>query len=270
MKQYLSQILFCSVLFTNIALASTSPQTVYVYADQGVSAESLAQILHTSKTYFGKKYNIRTIKAHEVIQGQWRKDASLFIMPGGADLPYLKALKGQGNQQIKAYVEDGGSYLGICAGGYYGSQNIVFAEGTPIEIKGQRELAFFHGTARGPALAPYDINSNKGARAAHLTLSNHKEATVYYNGGSFYEANPMPPNTTVIARYADLPQQPAAIIKIKVGKGIAILSGVHFEYDQRLLPSSDPYLAPIKIALKSHENQRQRLVKALFDESRTH
>lgn len=240
--------------------------TIYIYADKGVSTESLGQTLHTTQTLLGKRYRIVTIKADAVIDGQWRNNAALFIMPGGADIPYDKALRGQGNRHIKAYVTEGGAYLGICAGGYYASQTVVFAPGTPLEVKGNRELAFYPATASGPALAPYDYMSNKGARAARLTLSdNHQFATVYYNGGGAFQANPLPKNITVIARYRDLPQQPAAIIMAQVGKGVAILSGTHFEYDYTRLDQDDRYLKPIIATLRQHENERQKLLKSIFN-----
>lgn len=240
--------------------------SIYIYADKGVSSESLAQTLHTTQALLNRNYTIQTLKADAVIKGKWRDDAALFIMPGGADIPYDKALRGKGNEQIKAFVMHGGAYLGICAGGYYGSQHIVFAPGTALEVKGDRELAFFKGTASGPALAPYDLNTNKGARAARLNLSNKKQATVYYNGGGQYVAHSMPDNFSIIARYRNLPEQPPAIIKVKVGEGVAILSGVHFDYDQALLNRTDPYLQSIIKTLKNHEQERQALLRSVFSQ----
>ena len=49
------------------------------------------------------------------------------------------------------YVKSGGSYLGLCAGAYYGCARVVFEPGTPLEVVGGRELQFFPGTARGAA-----------------------------------------------------------------------------------------------------------------------
>jgi glutamine amidotransferase-like uncharacterized protein len=242
--------------------------TLYVYSDKGVSAESLTQTLHTLHSLYDKKYSIKTLNADAVMRGKWRKDAALFVMPGGADIPYDKALHGQGNLQINHYVTHGGAYLGLCAGGYYASRQIEFALGTPLEVTGTRELAFFEGIARGPALAPYSYNSNNGARAARLMLSNNQleQATVFYNGGPQFTANPLQKNLSVLARYQDLPTHPAAIVKIKVGTGTAILSGVHFEYDPALLEKSDAYLSSIIIALEQHQLERMQLLKQIFRE----
>lgn len=49
------------------------------------------------------------------------------------------------------FVHSGGSYLGLCAGAYFGCSRVVFEPGTPLEVVGDRELAFFPGIARGAA-----------------------------------------------------------------------------------------------------------------------
>lgn len=49
------------------------------------------------------------------------------------------------------YVEGGGSYLGLCAGAYYGCSSVEFEPGSSMEVSGDRELAFFPGAAIGAA-----------------------------------------------------------------------------------------------------------------------
>ena len=38
------------------------------------------------------------------------------VFPGGADSPYQEKLQGEGNRVIRQFVEEGGWYLGFCAG----------------------------------------------------------------------------------------------------------------------------------------------------------
>ena len=104
-------------------------------------------------------YGIKTINAKNVIEGKWTKKAVLFIMPGGADLPYLKKLNGPGNKIIKDFVTHGGAYLGICAGSYYGASYVEFDKGGKLEVLGNRELAFFEGKAIGPLSSNNKCNS---------------------------------------------------------------------------------------------------------------
>jgi hypothetical protein len=49
------------------------------------------------------------------------------------------------------FVRGGGAYLGLCAGAYYATARVVFEPGTPMEVVGDRALAFFPGIGRGCA-----------------------------------------------------------------------------------------------------------------------
>jgi biotin--protein ligase len=178
------------------------------------------------------------------------------VMPGGADLPYVRKLRGNANQIIKDYVQNGGSYLGICAGSYYGSSYVAFDPGGPLEVVGKRELGFFEGKAIGPVFGPFDYHSKSGARAA---LIRTKEATsyFYFNGGPYFENAESYTNTTVLGWYeGDLP----AIIHVRYGKGNVILSGVHFEFDPHQVTDEETYptdvLNKLKISISSLNHQK--------------
>lgn len=173
----------------------------------------------------GKPYP--AITAAAILDGAL-ENISMFIMPGGRDCPYHESLKGLGNKRIRAFVENGGTYLGICAGAYYGCGWVEFDKGFPLEVCEQRELRFFTGAAIGPAFGKgtFEYNSETGARWARIGTENgifH----IYYNGGCTFEGDFS--NVRVLARYLDLPGAPPAIIECPNGKGKAILSGVHLE-----------------------------------------
>ncbi|KAF4682527.1 hypothetical protein FOZ60_010433 [Perkinsus olseni] len=112
----------------------------------------------------------------------------------------------------------------------------VFDEGGPLEVVGPRELAFHTGPAVGPHLATYEYNSNSGARAAELTDSGSGDAALphgpiyaYFNGGACFPESQFPVGcrSEVLYRYASSGEP--AILRCPVGRGKAILSGVHFE-----------------------------------------
>lgn len=65
------------------------------------------------------------------------------------------------------FVHAGGRYLGLCAGAYYGCARVVFEPGTPLEVVGDRELAFFPGIARGAAF-PGEVQKLQLAGYCHL------------------------------------------------------------------------------------------------------
>jgi biotin--protein ligase len=186
-------------------------------------------------------YSIRTINAHEVGLGIWTADAALFVMPGGADLSYVAKLNGVGNTIIKAYVQNGGSFLGICAGSYYASQRVEFDVGGSLEVIGMRELQFFPGSAIGPVLAPYDYYSNSGMRAANISITMRDYtgyAHLFFNGGPYFQDAQTFTNVSVVGWYQTEEENLPAILDISYGNGRAVLSGVHFEYDPDVLAYS--------------------------------
>ncbi len=99
---------------------------------------------------------VEHVSAKDLIHKNWERDAAALIIPGGADIPYMKRLRGQGNLKIRVYVENGGVYIGICAGAYYAGERVEFALNTSQEVNQERELQFFPGIVRGPILAPFD------------------------------------------------------------------------------------------------------------------
>ncbi|MDF2577204.1 MAG: biotin-protein ligase [Chlamydiales bacterium] len=242
---------------------ASSKNTVYIYKDDGVSEESLGQTIFMLKDSSAGKYLVKTITAEEVQQDAWIEYAVLFVIPGGADLPYVRKLNGLGNQKIKQYVEEGGSFLGICAGAYYASSYVQFDKDGPLEVLGDRELSFFQGKAIGPILAPYDYKTHSSCRAAKIStiFSSVPQTVVYYNGGGFFENVESFSNTKVIATYEnELP----SIIAMTCGKGKVVLSGVHFEYNPLLLDSNDAYIQKILMPLIQFDASRRVLIEQLL------
>ena len=263
-RRFFVLILFLSIHVSH-GVSAVHCETTYVYNDAGVGPESLKQVLHTLQELLPPSCPVRTLDAAAVQAGDWVKDASLLIMPGGADLPYARALNGAGNAVIRRYVENGGAYLGFCAGAYYGASYVEFDRGGRWEVLGPRELSFFPGKAIGPALAPYDYFSNRGARVAFLHMGHDgaNELPAYVNGGGYFEDAVQFSDVTVLGWYPGLEPR-AAIVKIKVGRGVAILSGAHIEYDPALLNRRDPYLAPLIPVLTQTNAERVKWLKTIL------
>lgn len=269
------QIIFIFVFFfTFFSLEASTKKMVYIYAGPGVSAHSLLQTTSTMKTFFDTNYKIEHIFPEQIINDDWEKETALFIVPGGADIPYMRFLNGPGNQKIRSFVENGGSFLGICAGSYYGGGFVDFAKGTNIEVQGERELCFFPGIVKGPFLAPYDYKSEAGTRIANLSwkgLSKFEKNSifsVYCNGGGYFVDAKNQENIEVLASY-DPDGEFAALVMCRIGKGKAILSGPHFEYDPELLDHSDEYLQQIIPELKNGNEKRKELIQYLIKELTT-
>jgi biotin--protein ligase len=188
------------------------------------------------------------ITGDTVIKEPWAASCALLVFPGGADLGYCRTLNGEGNRRISQYVQRGGSYLGLCAGGYYGSKHVEFEVGNrKLEVTGERELAFFPGICRGCAFTGFVYHSEEGTRAAELKVEKHslpKQSDVlpdvlrcYYNGGGiFVDAETFrDKGVEVLAHYTEPTSVhggkdgDAAVVYCKVGEGAAVLTGPHPE-----------------------------------------
>ncbi len=124
-------------------------------------------------------------------------------------------------------------------------------------------MKFFPGTARGPAFGPnkYSYENAKGVEAAKISWDG-QECLIYFNGGCFFDAEDHYPWVKTLSGYLDLPGCPSAILEIEMGKGRALLTGVHIEYTPKLLNRDDPYLAKIIPALEENEMQRRVIFRS--------
>lgn len=263
-------ILACLFSFATLPALTSMRDTVYIYAGPGASKKTMKLTEAAIGHFLKPRYQIKYILPEQLINDSWEIQTALLIIPGGADIPYAQALNGIGNQKIKSYVENGGSFLGICAGSYYAGKFVDFAKGTPLEVQGARELSFFPGTVRGPIFAPFNYQNESSARAVKITWKDivgfQKNSTfvVYYNGGGYFVDAETKQQTTVLASY-DVEEEFAAIIECRLGRGKVILSGVHFEKDADLLDSNDHYLQQIIPDLKAANPARLLLIQHLLE-----
>lgn len=243
----------------------TVKNIVYLYAGPGTSPICLDQTEQMLQQSLAHYYRVERIQPEDVIDKPWHLQAACFVMPGGQDNPYEEYLNPAGISKIKAYVNAGGAYLGICAGAYFAAKKIEFALGSSIEVNQERSLKFYDGIASGPVLADYDYHSQKGARAAQVRCGKTL-ASLYFNGGGTFLETEKIPNLKVLGCYV-LPDkiELPAIVQIKQGNGCAILSGVHFEFEPSIMDNTNPHLSPIIPEIQRTNLQRLILAKQLLN-----
>ncbi|KAK7747482.1 biotin holocarboxylase synthetase [Cytospora paraplurivora] len=222
---------------------------VLVYTGTGTTVASVRQCIYSLRRLLGPNYAVIPLTESALLKEPWPPTALLLVIPGGADLNYCRVLNGPGNRIITDFVRRGGSYLGFCAGGYYGCARCEFEVGNPdkaMEVIGSRELVFFPGTCRGGAFKGFRYASERGARAARVSvdksaLTGSQEVPdtfrVYYNGGGvFVDAGKLKDHgVEVLASFEDEldvdgGDGKAAVVYCKVGQGGAILTGPHPEF----------------------------------------
>lgn len=269
-------LMFCLLTLSSNIYAQAL--NILIYSGPGVGPKSLANTVSLFSSLAAENYIIKTIGPDTIISGDWLADTALLVIPGGADLPYMEKLGGAGNQNIREYVQNGGKFLGICAGAYYAADSIEFAKGDPsLEVIETRELKFYPGVVQGPTYPGFDYTPPQniaGMRAATVywqagqPFTVNQEFVVYYNGGGHFVAAEDYPQVRILARY--LPEKPnnlvdlAAIIECKYGEGTVILSGLHFEWDPDSLDNSLPQLSEIKSQLSCNNASRLSLARHLL------
>lgn len=253
---------------------------VLVYSGTGSTVESVRHCLYTLRKLLSPSYAVIPVSGDQIIKEPWPASCAAVVFPGGADQAYCRTLNGEGNGLIRRFVEAGGVYIGFCAGGYYGSRKCEFEVGNrPLEVIGERELAFFPGIDRGGAFSGFVYHSEKGARAAELrvnkrVLSSGSVPNVfrsYYNGGGVFvdAAKHQELGVEVLASYTenlavDSGEGKAAIVYCKIGNGAALLTGPHPEFAAANLKKEEdvPGFDKVVTVLAGDEEHRMDFMRA--------
>ncbi len=139
---------------------------------------------------------------------------SILYFPGGWSGYYSQDLQGKAAKLIREFVKKGGRYLGVCAGAYFASEKIIW-EGKVYHPP----LGIYRGVAIGPirALAPWPLYTV--AKVLYLG----KEIEAFYYGGPYFQGP-----GAILGEYV-VNRKPAVVLAV-YGKGMLLLSGLHFEY----------------------------------------
>ncbi len=209
---------------------------IAIYTDAGAGANSVQQwIYHFDRLCLP----YRKICATDVLNGELSA-CDICILPGGADIPYCQKLHGQGVQYIRHFVQQGGHFVGSCAGAYFAHSHITWHNGGET-IVGKRQLALFNGTATGPLHAPYVVASEQGAVVVPMTLTddvkNIGTALTYANGAPKMAVDA---DTLVLAVFGFNNTTYPAIIQKPIGNGTATALSPHIEYSESFLKNKIP------------------------------
>lgn len=237
----------------------------YGCADVGSLYKGLASCFSSQRT------EIAFTDAAEIKAGVLDKNVRALFVGGGAGNPFMEKLSGVGNDKIRAYVENGGMYFGICAGAYYACRDVVFEKDVPeLCIENQCGLSLVEGRAVGTLykeldLLPYSPTAFS-AKVVHIRFEDGEVYPALYHGGPWFDQT----NASVLATYEEAGGKPALVEK-RFGWGKVVLSGVHFEDDaetmsRQIYPKRcDKAAAEKNVAdLKAEEGRRKQLFDRLM------
>lgn len=235
--------------FLSNTLYASSASKIYIYQAADMEVEPLRRLFSSHPVT--KIFSIETMD-QKALHGNWQENTSLIVFPGGTASYYDEQLGKSGRKIIADFIHSGGSALFICAGAYWASSQTEFVVSTEIERIVEREPSIYSGTAKGP-LIPYSYTDRRGAAMIDIYYERAAESVVLYFGGPSF-AHKENKNIENLIYYDERRTQPA-VIKVLAGKGVAVLSGIHFEEDGKT-DTSDKHLADL---FKELEIRRQSI-----------
>ena len=216
---------------------------IRVYNGHGTS-EMAPQII--TDRFNMHRHNAKTINEYEIKKSNFAENTSILVFGGQSVTQFKEALGDNGIYAIKSYVENGGHYLGICAGGYFGATNIDFtgqSNNGEIYKKQANGLGFFNGIAKGSIteITPtYFTGMTNSASVISISTNQDKIKynTLYWGGPQFAPHNNdnAKEKTRILSSFHTATHQDIIMgVQCDVGTkgGKATLLGYHPEVSQK-------------------------------------
>jgi glutamine amidotransferase-like uncharacterized protein len=226
MKKNVIYIILLTLL-SNVSFGKTESIDVAIYSDDGTWADG---IIALEKFIEWKGLTHQRILSDDINNGILSNGYKIVIFPGGYANDYKVDLLAKGEKNIKAFVNAGGGYLGICAGAFLATSTVIW-EGSSYYYP----LDLFQGTATGSIneikpWAGYAMTSISLNKYNPINKFQKEKLNVLYYGGPYFEPSI---NQTIdtIATWDDYNNK-LAIIGFKYGAGNVILSGPHPEIEE--------------------------------------
>lgn len=186
----------------------------------------------------------------------------LFVLPGivGEQSHYYSSVGEKGNKQIRSFVENGGIFLGLCAGAYYACTKTLYHSFSGAQKVKEPGLDFFNAIAFG------SLQQERIAEVSFKTINAEKVQTgiCYDNGPAMAPFDTETDHIEVIARYKNIAHEPIAIASKTIKNGRAIFSGVLPEITFDLINNKNnirhiPALYKLMQDMAPHEQGRKKL-----------
>ncbi len=208
-------------------------------------------------------------------------DTLAFFLPGiiGEKSPYNTEIGPAGNAAIRRYVENGGVFVGICAGAYYACRDILYdPPWLPQPKTSQPGLDFFNALAKGP-LPGFALHGDEAwySDCTVTTISYQDSQDTRAVTGIAYGNGPMlipddDEEIEILARYEDVPGRPIAIAAKRIGKGLALFVGVlpYVGYEPHNPALCDEEVKNLLESLRPHESGRENVWDMIVSRIKLH
>ncbi len=217
----MKRLIFALFLLFLMACRFQSERSCYRIAVLSWGGVWVKGLLQLEKLLGEEGWSYQRIGPYELKEGL-SPCCSLIIVPGGDTFRLRTELGQEGIEALTDFVKRGGSYLGICAGAYGVSKEVVW-----MSQYYSSGVYLFDGRAEGPLdeLAPWPLSAtveiNLKSNHPALPPATPTIKVLYWGGPAFTDGK-----AEVLATYA-LNSLPAIIAGRKGGKWV--LTGVHPE-----------------------------------------
>jgi glutamine amidotransferase-like uncharacterized protein len=200
---------------------------IALYAGRNVWDDSVRA---SQNMFLWMNYTVELVSA-ESINVNGLKGFRILCVPGGSMYDYAQDISSKGKENIRAFVSDGGGYIGICGGAYFAADK-VFWRGSQLAMT---PLGLFAGTATGPIdeIVPYPNYTMCKVNIVNLvhpiTQSEGTWKIMLYYWGPALTPN-ADANVTILGSY-DKGNQ-TAIVAFEYFHGRVFLIGTHPEIEE--------------------------------------
>lgn len=192
---------------------------VLIFRESGICRDSIDGLFRDLRSYLRPDYWIGDVNQTQLRSGEWAHTCACLALPQCSDDSVYETL-GQDVEaitQIRDFVQNGGSFLGIGRGAFFASARANW-HGDPIWTT---PLALWDGTSTGPCLTVdahvHDLNVNTDDSHCHCYM-------FWERGGEFVDGTSM----SVLAQYEG--EESVAGIHHMSGKGNVVLWHTRLEY----------------------------------------
>ncbi len=199
--------------------------TVAVYAGRGAWAESVAGFKHFLDW---KGISWEEVRARDINSTDLGSRYKVLFMPGGYAAAYSRAINEEGLKNIRRFVENGGGYIGACAGAYFASDYSI-SEGLTYDYPLDLFTGYLQGADQEIGYGEVWLMTLLRTNKANV-INAYEPGTTYglYYGGPSFHPNAAQP-VEILSRY-ETSGAPAAI-NFDYGAGRVVLLGTHPEID---------------------------------------
>lgn len=132
------------------------------------------------------------------------RSAQVLLVPGGSGKATAQAVGAEGAKAIRQFVRDGGGYVGICGGAYYGTAGYSWSLGL-VDVETVTGVTFVRGfgevslSARGGGTVATEFTDSGSA----IFATNRTSVSMQYSGGPIFVAREATDSVIPLAFFRD-------------------------------------------------------------------